>query len=63
MVAAIGLRLTMNSFCFSDQPLTVLVDCWFKIEEFPNKMAIPSAQNSRDETFFLRKLTEFVPQF
>ena len=59
-------RLTMNSFCFSPisvQPLTVFVICWFKIEEFPNKMAISSAQNSRDKPFFLRKLTGFLPQF
>ena len=33
----------MNSVFFSlisVQPLTVLVDCWFKIEESPNKMSI-----------------------
>ena len=55
----------MNSACFSPisvQPLTIIVDCWFKNEEFPNKMAISSAQNSRDKPFFLRKLTGFVPQ-
>ena len=51
------------SLPISVQPLTVVVDCWFKIEEFPNKMAISSAQNSRDKSFFLRKLTGFVPQF
>ena len=35
----------------------------FKSSESPNKMAISSAQNSRDKSFFLRKLTGFVPQF
>ena len=60
VVSVICLRMTMNSVCFSPisvQPSTVLDDCWFKIEEFPNKMAIPSAQNARDKSFFLRKLT------
>ena len=50
----------MNSVCFSAisvQPLTVLVDGSFKVEEFPKKMAISSAQNSRHKSFFLRKLT------
>ena len=51
--------------CFSPisvQPLTLLVDCWLKSEEFPKQMAISSAQNSSDKSFFLRKLTGFVPQ-
>ena len=63
VVSVIYLRVTMNSLRFSDQPLTVLVDCWFKIEEFPNKMAISSAQNFKDKPLFLRKLTGFVLQF
>ena len=46
VVFVICLRETMNSVCFSPisvQPLTVRFDCWFKIEEFPNKMAISSS--------------------
>ena len=42
-VWVICLRLTKNSVCFSAisvQPLTVLVDCWFKIEELLHKMTI-----------------------
>ena len=59
-VCVICLRLTMNSVGFSSTsvpPSTLLVDCSFKVEEFPKKMAISSAQNSRDKSFFLRKLT------
>ena len=55
----------MNSLRFAPifvHPWTVLVDCCLKIEEFPNKMAISSAQNSRDKPFFLTKLAGFVPQ-
>ena len=40
----------MNSVCFSPisvQPLTVVVDCWFKIEEFRNKMAISLSEFQR----------------
>ena len=62
-ISVICLRLTMNSLRFSDQSLAVLVDCRFKIEEFPNKMAISSAQNFKDKPLFLKKLTGFVPQF
>ena len=57
--------VTMNSVCsspISAQPLSVVVDCWFKIEEFHNQMTISSARNKRDKSFFLRKLTGFVPQ-
>ena len=55
----------MSSVCSSPisvQPLTLLVDCWLKSEEFPKQMAISSAQNSSDKSLFLRKLTGFVPQ-
>ena len=52
----------MHSVCFSPisvQPWTVLVDCWFKTEEFPSKIAISSSEFQRQ--IILRKLTRFVP--
>ena len=44
----------MNSVCFSPisvQTLTVLVDCWFKIEQFLQKMAI-SSESWSESSFF-----------
>ena len=64
-VSVICLQLIINSVCFftiSVQPWTVLVDCWLTVEEFPTKIArLP--RDSRDKSFFLRQLIEFVPQF
>jgi hypothetical protein len=40
----------MNSGCFFPIPvqlLTVLVDCCFKIEEFPDRMAMSSSEFQR----------------
>ena len=48
VVSVVCLRVTMNSLSFCDQPLTVLVDCWFKIEEFPKKMAISLSEFQRE---------------
>ena len=52
--SVISSRLTMNSVCFSPTPvqlLTVLVDCWFEIEEFFNKLAISSSEFQRQIIF------------
>ena len=49
-VSVICPRWTMNKVCLSPisvQPLTVLVDYWFKTEEYPNKIAISSSQLQR----------------
>ena len=51
----------MNSVCFSPisvQPWTALVNCSFKVEEFPNKMAISFSEFQRQ--FILSQKTDGI---
>ena len=51
-----GPFLFLLFLCTRTLILVVVDSLSFKLEEFPNKMAISSAQNSRDKSFFLKKL-------